>query len=560
LVIRKAFRQRCSDGLARRSAEPVFDARLSVGDGATEPRVSSVARRDALLWLVVLLFTLSVLRRAWMCDDAFIMMRSVDNLVDGRGFVFNADERVLGLTNPLWALLVAVVYSYIRNPYLTPVFLGVLISAAAATLLVARATHDKRAAALVVVALCFSRAFVDFSTSGLENSLTHLLLAAYFYVVLRPRGAWLIKLSGLAALACVNRPDLAVLVAPPLVAAWWRLRRTGATKTILLGLAPAIVWFGFALVYYGFPLPNTVYAKLNANIPTRELAQQGLTYLIDTVINDPMTAVIVVSALALLAVQGRRDHVAPVILVSMILDLVHVVIIDGDFMSGRFLTPSIAVAAVVLSHYGAQLLGDSSHLKWVAAGVAGIVLSSSFSPFRDDPVHEKREVPRHLVANERAFYQEHLALLVNLRPAGWREDGYFTDGWRVREKHQKVAVAGNLGMFSWGAGPNVHVVDDQALTDPLLARIPFRYSADWRTGHLGRAVPEGYLDTLEHGKNQLKDPCLARYYDQLSRVIRGPLFRWERWKAIAWLNSPEGITVRSCPGGGQQETAAVAQR
>lgn len=55
-------------------------------------------------WLAVSAFVLVVLRRGWMCDDAFITMRAVDNLIHGRGFVYNAGERVLGFTNPLWAL------------------------------------------------------------------------------------------------------------------------------------------------------------------------------------------------------------------------------------------------------------------------------------------------------------------------------------------------------------------------------------------------------------------------------------------------------------------------
>ena len=518
------------------------------------------ARHGLLVGFVVLFFTMAALRRAWMCDDAFIMMRSVDNLVAGRGFVFNADERVLGFTNPLWALVVAAVYSVLKDPYLTPVLLGLVVSAAAATLLAVHGAKDKRVVALVLVVLCFSRAFVDFSTSGLENSLSHFLLIAFFLTALRPTGAWLVKLSAIGALVSVTRPDLAVLVAPTLIAVYVRMRRAGALKAMLVGSLPALLWYAFALVYYGFPLPNTVYAKLNASIPKRELAQQGLAYLVDTVINDPLTAIVIVGALALLVVQRHRDKAAIVILLSMILDLAHVVMIGGDFMSGRFLTPSVAVSAVVLSHYGAQLLNDSQRLRWAAAGAAVLVLSVAFSPFRDDPAHEKKEIPKNRIANERAWYQDELSLLVNLRPVAWREDGFFADGRLARDRHQKVTVAGNLGIYSWGAGPEVHVVDSQALTDPLLARIPYAYSADWRPGHLGRDVPPGYLDTLEQGKNLLKDRCLAGYYDRLNHIIRGPLFSAERWKAILDLNLPGGVTVRKCPAPVEPEFASIAHR
>jgi hypothetical protein len=38
-------------------------------------------------------------------DDAFISFRYAENLVEGRGLVFNPGERVEGFSNPLWTLL-----------------------------------------------------------------------------------------------------------------------------------------------------------------------------------------------------------------------------------------------------------------------------------------------------------------------------------------------------------------------------------------------------------------------------------------------------------------------
>jgi hypothetical protein len=40
-------------------------------------------------------------------DDAYITLRYAANLIKGWGFVFNAGERVLGTTSPLFALLLA---------------------------------------------------------------------------------------------------------------------------------------------------------------------------------------------------------------------------------------------------------------------------------------------------------------------------------------------------------------------------------------------------------------------------------------------------------------------
>jgi arabinofuranosyltransferase len=180
----------------------------------------------------------------------------------------------------------------------------------------------------------------------------------------------------------------------------------------------------------------------------------------------------------------------------------------------------------------------------------GLIVTSfcfSFSPFRDERALEKREYPVTRIIDERAWYQERLLLSLNLRPVSWREEDWYKSAKFQRDLGRKVLVSGAIGMFSWGAGPAVHVVDSLALSDPLLARIPFSYDVNWRTGHLMRPIPEGYLQSLETGQNQLTDPCLRNYYERLSSITRGPLFSRERWSAILELNRPSGLTVRPCP-------------
>jgi len=48
-----------------------------------------------------------VIHLAWTCDDAFISYRYAKHLVEGQGLVFNPGERVEGITNPLFTLLLA---------------------------------------------------------------------------------------------------------------------------------------------------------------------------------------------------------------------------------------------------------------------------------------------------------------------------------------------------------------------------------------------------------------------------------------------------------------------
>jgi hypothetical protein len=58
-----------------------------------------------------------------------------------------------------------------------------------------------------------------------------------------------------------------------------RLRRSGSRSARPpSALLPAVLWTLFALVYYGFPFPNTAYAKLAMGIDPADLRTQGALY------------------------------------------------------------------------------------------------------------------------------------------------------------------------------------------------------------------------------------------------------------------------------------------
>ena len=110
-----------------------------------------------------------------------------------------------------------------------------------------------------------------------------------------------------------------------------------------------------------------------------------------------------------------------------------------------------------------------------------------------------------------------------------------------------VVEHGNVGFLGYYAGPAVHIIDRNGLTDPLLARLPVRDPADWRIGHFRRDVPAGYADTLRGGQNVIEDANLAAYFDVLARVPRGPLGSTERLREIWQLN--RGAYAHLLPGG-----------
>lgn len=492
--------------------------------------------RHAVLSIAYVAFLTVVARHAWLSDDAFIAFRAADNFVNGFGLVSNPGERVQGFTNPLWVLLFSAFYSVTREPYFTAIVLS-LAASLAAVVCVAR-SGGWATGAVAVATLTLSRAFVDYSTSGLENPLAHLLLALFvlrwFFPAEPTRDAW--QLGLLAALVATNRQDHLLLVLPALVVFTWRNRSRTVVARIALGLTPLVLWEVFALTYYGFPYANTAYAKLNVAIPRGVLLAQGVGYLLDSVGRDPLTLLTIAGA-AMTAMLGLAPRALGA---GVVLYLGYVIWVGGDFMTGRFLTAPLIVSVMLIAH----ALRASASMRPAGVWAAGTALVALLAPYRTlSPGLEKCDVSGHGVSDERSCYALHTGLSANLhRREEWayQRHDYYKDGRARAAKGERVVLTSLIGLTGFAAGPDVHLVDAAALTDPLLARLRYRWVGrnreEWRIGHFYRDVPEGYLETLERGENRIKDPCIARYYSLLSIIARGPIFSTERLRVIIGMN------------------------
>src|SRR5262245_52530567 len=165
-----------------------------------------------------------------------------------------------------------------REYFYTTAGFGLGMSIVAA-LLVWRAARSPAQAFLALTLMSLSRAYADYSTSGLENPLTHVLVAASFLAARRDSGPVLaFRVTGIAALLACNRMDTALLVLPLVVDSVRRAPARAALRPVVLATLPFVAWEAFAIFYYGFPFPNSAYAKLGTGISSPELAQQGLRY------------------------------------------------------------------------------------------------------------------------------------------------------------------------------------------------------------------------------------------------------------------------------------------
>jgi arabinofuranosyltransferase len=473
-------------------------------------------------------------RTAWISDDAAITLRTVLNVTHGFGLTFNIAERVQTYTHPLWMGVLTLGYLVIRNVYVTTFAAGMIGSIVAYWLAVTRAISPAQASAAAIV-LLFSQAFVDFSTSGLENPLFNVLVAAFLALFLRtgmPSGRRLAGLWGLTALLYLTRPDAVLVVAPLLALATWSVRKPAViVRSLLLGSIPAIAWTLFAILYYGFPFPNTAYAKLAMGIDPGELRVQGLLYLLDSFDRDPITLTTIASAAAIAAFQ--RSTGARALAVGVILYIGYVVSIGGDFMAGRFLAAPLFASVLLMTR-----LLTGPKLLW--APVAGALLivgtTASHLPLWSNSRYGDAAPKPSGIVDERAVYFHDRSLVLAKR--GTFRDPDWPSAPKTAGPTGVVNTCGLMGAAGIDFGPYIHLLDECALADPLLARLPAVFNPEWRTGHYRRMIPAGYVESLESSTNRIQDPALHHYYDQLRLITRGrPLLSRERLGAIVSMNA-----------------------
>jgi arabinofuranosyltransferase len=517
-------------------------------------------RRSLILLIAALsLFALVLLRNAWVGDDAYIGLRTVKNFVNGDGLTWNVTERVQAYTCPLWILLHCAVFYVTREAYYTTIFLS-LVTSVLAVLVVWRSARSDTQALFAVVILLGSKAFMDYSTSGLENPLTHLLLAAFVAVYLRNEASLksLFFLTLLAALAVTNRMDVAMLLVPPAAYAFYRVRSLKAVGVVLLASTPFLLWEAFSLLYYGFLFPNTAYAKLGTGISAWESARQGTYYFHNSWSLDPLTLLVIGAGVAAPFVT-RQWRQLPLAL-GVVLYLVYVLKVGGDFMSGRFFSAPLIVAVCVLGRVGV----NAGSLRWgvayASASVLGLVAPGApvLSGEWYHPLCWGHGPDDHGIADERGCYFYEAGLLPTLRRGGEPTHCWVEVGRDAHARGVPVVVKGNIGYFGYYAGRDVYVVDPGALSDPLLARLPAARTRPWRIGHFVRLIPEGYVETLRAGENRLADPRLAAYRGKLAFVVSGPLFDAERLREIWRLNT--GAYDHLIDKGFYREAAPVPRR
>jgi arabinofuranosyltransferase len=325
--------------------------------------------------------------------------------------------------------------------------------------------------------------------------------------------------------------DLVWFFVPAIVEVAWdeKAYRPGKLR-VWAGLLPFVAWEVFSVLYYGFPFPNSAYAKLTTGVPGVAMFRQGIFYLINSLAWDPITLFATVS---LLLVAARSGRPARIIAISVGLYLVYVLRVGGDYMTGRLLAAPFLVSLFLLPHLP---LED----KWETGAVAAVLLAIGYysprPPIQMSDSYQSLGSAPQSVDDERGYRHETSLLKLNKDRGLQNLGGWVADGIAARNKGTKVTVYKNIGYYGFYAGPGVHIIDPYGIGDALMSRMPFTEAMGyWSSGHFYRKVPDGYPEAAVD-EGTIKDPAVAAKWERIKLISRGPIFGADRLREVVRFN------------------------
>ncbi len=360
--------------------------------------------RVAALLVPVLLFAYFAVKRRWMDDDGFINLRVVQNVLAGRGPVYNIDERVEVGTSPLWIAAMALFGALRLRLEYVAVWLGIasavggLALAMKASLDIDRVERPTPARVLTVPVGALTLAVLppcwEYASSGLETGLMFLWLGGSFALLVaavesRASTRRIVLTAVVIGLGPLVRPEGALYSAAMLVPLALRQRtrpgsgqqwRRGRQLAFIAGLAAAalalpLAYQIFRMGYYGALAPNTSIAKES----TLAYWKQGYCYAQNFFGRYRLGWPLLLAGGFLVArvrtvLAARQRALAAVLLLLPLAAAIHglyIVRVGGDYMHARMFLP--VVFAALLPVMTARVALDRSR-EAMSLGVLGLAL------------------------------------------------------------------------------------------------------------------------------------------------------------------------------------------
>lgn len=337
---------------------------LGVRLGSRARPLWGVALAGCGIWLVVAGRVIG----DWQMDDAYISYRYAWNLAHGHGLVYNSIGPVVeGYTNFLWTLLAAFVLMVQLHPPAIMLAANIAFSIGIVSLtyyISKMLAGDESVYPLIAAGLLLvDGAIVTYGArgSGMES------IAFSFFVLLAAALLWLPKgekiarwhaLAGLTlSIALLLRPEGLLAAAIFIGVKTYQDRRKGRwigslLATLVPFMAIVIPYQVWRVSFYGYPFPNTFYAKTGATVA---LLERGGEYVSVFLGERWLLTAFSLLCLLLLALRKKLTGLRAGLALFTAVYMLYVVWAGGDHFPGwRFLVPVVPLL-VLLAQEAARL-------------------------------------------------------------------------------------------------------------------------------------------------------------------------------------------------------------
>ena len=392
-----------------------------------------------------------------------------------------------------------------------------------------------------------SKAFLSYTTSGLENSLLFLFMALFIWQYMKrdfydSKHLLLLALtfSGIA----LTRMDNVLLFIPVIVYVFlFKRENTSFVKCVGLGLAglgPFFAWEIFSFIYFGSFVPNTAYVKIGTGITLMDYVRHGILYYWYTFLNDAVVLIVPFVFIIMTLILRKIKYM--LVSFGIILYGMYLLSVGGDFMMGRHFTGMLFISVLSVTMMFNREKDYFDTIRRMRITFSILVIGLMCWSFTFGTSIGSQYLFGHpfssSISDEREYYFGTTGFYNNLRSLIREGKTCWQDTWNdeapdfLRENGFSGGILDNAAGILVYKNSDLYLNDTYCLGDPFLSRLPALYQESWRVGHLRRACPDGYRESIYEEENLIEDEDLKLFYDKIRLITRGGIWSGERIRTV----------------------------
>jgi arabinofuranosyltransferase len=469
----------------------------------------------SLLVVLILLFLYSFLSRIWVAEDAYITFRHIQNFLNNYGLTFNINERIEGFTHPLWVIFLIILAKLDFSLHFGSLLLGCFFTILGMGLLIYhfiikiyKWDYYNKTILIIPIFFIIHDGFRSFWTSGLEFSLTFFLISLFLILNANKELTKPEYNAIIFAFLYLTRPELGILfVYYGIYYFIIHIKRKNFFNLFIIVLkftTPFILITGlyhlFRWFYYHELFPNTFYAK-----SSEILWKEGLLYLWHTIFYSPLLLPMIFLLIIYKIFLKYKNRYFLRDLGAILLHVLYLISIGGDFMAYRLLLPDLVILYVYLyiitNELQSKIFNKHSYVFYINIILVIVSFIYLFQLKYHTPVAKYLivdEYRAYLNKNqnwqERWFTINHKwydrgLIFKELQKCLQYEPFIITNSW-LDAKCAPLDDYG-LGYFGYAANSKVIIIDQLGITDKEVAKTG---KTIWkRVGHLKSISTENVL-------------------------------------------------------------------